>query len=181
MKTNNNWQWYSNNVLCLPCCFTQHPYQLSLYFCVNNHCSLTAAEFLSACMPVFKQSLSLWSLYWESAGLSGTVCNFSRYACAILVVFPAGFKLMSWTNSIGRERKRHRQPWYPVEDHDTLEADRFYSLDGIQHCIKVKDLNVSYKAIEDRDQNTDSLPGTCPCNASTDPMAKLSRNKWLLP
>lgn len=79
---------------------------------------------------------------------------------------------MSWTNSTARERKRHKQLWYPVEDHYMLEAEWFYSLDATQHCIKIKDLSVTYKAIEDRDRNPDSLPGTCPCNASTDPMAK---------
>ncbi|PKU33050.1 phd finger protein 20-like protein 1 isoform x4 [Limosa lapponica baueri] len=96
----------------------------------------------------------------------------SRCACAILVAFPAGFKLMFWTNSTARERKRHRQPWYPVEDHNTLEAEWFYSLDALQHCIKIKDLNVAYKAIEDRDQNSDGMDRFLEGYASTDPMAK---------
>jgi len=90
----------------------------------------------------------------------------------LLVAFPAEFKLISWTNSTAREKKRQRQPWYLLEDHDTLEAKWFYSLDATQHCIKIKDLNVGYKSIEDSGQNYDSLPGTCPCDASTDPMAK---------
>lgn len=73
---------------------------------------------------------------------------------------------------MAKERQQHRQPQYPVEDQDALEAEWFYSLDAIQHCIRIKDLNVAYKAIKDREQNSDSLPGTCPCDASTDSMAK---------
>lgn len=70
------------------------------------------------------------------------------------------------------ERQQHRQPQYPVEDHNTVEAEWFYSLDAIQHCIKIKDLNVTYKAIKDREQNSDNLPGTCPCDTSTYPISK---------
>lgn len=71
-----------------------------------------------------------------------------------------------------RESRQHRQPQYAMEDHDTLEAEWFYCLDAAQHCIKIKGLNVAYKAIKDREQSSDSLPRTCPCDTSTDPVAK---------
>lgn len=126
----------------------QKPYQLSL-------CSLTLTKSLSACIPVFKQSLNLWGLYWESTGLSGIVCNFSSLVHAQLT-FPARSKAMSWTTSMARERQQHRQPQYPVEDHDTVEAERFYSLDALQHCIKIKDLNVAYIQLPTRQLRTES-------------------------